>query len=203
MINLENEYFLIRFSETEDLKKVFDGGPWVILGHYLVVQRWQPEFVPSDIHIRRVAVWVRVPGLPIEYYDHQILWRIGNCLGSFVKVDSVMLRKRSMEDEYATERAKFARMCVEVDLRKVLIPSFELNGVVYRVEYEGLHLVCFDCGCYGHRQDSCPLANTTTRPDQRDGGVNVSKEGDKVVPENVEKEERGSLRLRRLGPGCW
>lgn len=42
-------------------------------------------------------------------------------------------------------------MCVEVDLRKVFIPSFELNGVVYRVEYEGLHLVCFDCGCYGHR----------------------------------------------------
>lgn len=38
MIYLENEYVLIRFTKWQDLKRVFDGGPWVILGHYLVVQ---------------------------------------------------------------------------------------------------------------------------------------------------------------------
>ncbi|KAJ1386061.1 hypothetical protein SESBI_41103 [Sesbania bispinosa] len=31
--------------------------------------------------LKRVAVWIRVPGLPMEYYDRNILWRIGDTLG--------------------------------------------------------------------------------------------------------------------------
>ncbi|KAJ1415513.1 Zinc finger, CCHC-type [Sesbania bispinosa] len=46
----------------------------------------------------------------------------------------------------------------EVDLRKVLIPQFRLNGRAYQVEYEGLFLVCFCCGKYGHGKEGCPVA---------------------------------------------
>ena len=50
----------------------------------------------------------------------------------------------------------FARLCVEVDLSKPLIFEFKLWHRVWWVEYEGIHMVCFECGKYGHRKESCP-----------------------------------------------
>lgn len=38
-----------------------------------------------------------------------------------------------------------------------LYASFELNGRSYKVEYEGLNLICFRCGQYGHRKEECPM----------------------------------------------
>lgn len=28
---------------------------------------------------------------------------------------------------------------------------------IRRIEYEGLHLVCYHCGCYGHKEDNFSL----------------------------------------------
>ncbi|KAJ1416829.1 Zinc finger, CCHC-type [Sesbania bispinosa] len=38
----------------------------------------------------------------------------------------------------------------------------DLNGRIYKVEYEGLHLICFHCGRYGHRREACPTLPSTT-----------------------------------------
>ncbi|KAJ1428917.1 hypothetical protein SESBI_08631 [Sesbania bispinosa] len=146
-------------------------GPWMIMGHYLVLQRWQPNFFPFQDELKRVAVWIRVPGLPMEYYDRNILWRIGDTLGKTVKIDSNTLKpKDGCWGQSTTEMGKFARLCIEVDLRKVLITKFELHGRNYSVEYEGLYLVCFGCGRYAHRKDSCPLQQAG------DGDLNQPKE---------------------------
>ncbi|KAJ1408029.1 hypothetical protein SESBI_23885 [Sesbania bispinosa] len=125
MIDLENDYFLIRFSNMADVSRVFEGGPWMILDHYLMIRKWHPEFFPSQDEFKRVAVWVRIPGLPIEYYDKHILWRIGSSLGFMLKIDNNTLRQKgaSTDDEFITERGKFARICVEV------VSIFKLNGV--------------------------------------------------------------------------
>ncbi|KAJ1380290.1 Zinc finger, CCHC-type [Sesbania bispinosa] len=157
LIDLENEYFLVRFSNFNDVSHVFEGGPWMILGHYLVIQKWHPEIFPFEDELRRVAVWIRIPSLPIEYYDRTILSRIGDSLGKTVRVDSNTLKpKNGVWDETVTERGKFARLSIEVDLKQPLISSFELLGRSYTVEYEGLHLICFNCGMFGHRKDECP-----------------------------------------------
>ncbi|KAJ1406035.1 hypothetical protein SESBI_25487 [Sesbania bispinosa] len=74
MIDLENDYFLIQFSNLAYVSR----GPWMILDHYLLIRKWHLKFFPSQNDFKWVAVWVRVPGLPIDYYDKHILWRIGN-----------------------------------------------------------------------------------------------------------------------------
>lgn len=48
-------------------------------------------------------------------------------------------------------------MCVEVDLRKTLVPKVHVRWKEYGVEYEDLSLIWFDCGCFGHRTKLCPL----------------------------------------------
>jgi len=53
------------------------------------------------------------------------------------------------------ERGKLARLSVEVDLLKPLVPKVFLGNHWQKVEYEGIHLICFTCGKFGHRTEYC------------------------------------------------
>ncbi|MED6126925.1 hypothetical protein PIB30_083198 [Stylosanthes scabra] len=37
----------------------------------------------------------------------------------------------------------------------VEVPAIQVLGPDFKVEYEGLHLICFGCGKYGHRLEQC------------------------------------------------
>ncbi|KAJ1404642.1 Zinc finger, CCHC-type [Sesbania bispinosa] len=190
VIDIDNEYYVIRFEDLSDLQHVMDDGPWMLPDHYIVIQRWQPSFFPMEDDLRWVAVWVRIPGLPIEFYDWRVLRRIGNVLGRTVKIDANTLKEKSgAQGEFFTERAKFARVCIEVDLNKVLISKFSLEGRVYHVEYEGLNLVCFKCRRYGHKSEACPLNVAQDNPTKMPAAERV------VCPEpNIPLLEHNSRR---------
>ena len=83
----------------------------------------------------------------MEYYDTAVLWKIGDKIGRTLKVDRATA---------VGMRGNFARLCVEVDLTKPLLAKFKLRRQIHRIMYEGLHLVCFHCGQYGHKQEFCP-----------------------------------------------
>lgn len=157
MIDFKNNYFLVTFSSDQDLDYALQEGPWMIAGHYLLCQRWRPEFKPFEDHVRKQAVWVRVPELPIEYYKKNILWEVGNEIGRTLRVDVHTINEEKLRNGVrATERGQFARICVEVDLRKALLPIVRVRKTWYKVEYEGLPLICFECGRFGHRLEQCP-----------------------------------------------
>lgn len=77
-----------------------------------------PNFEPTDAIIDKIITWVRIPGFPIEYYHSLFLNWMGNHLGRKVKVD---------EMTESALRGKFARICVELDLSKLLIPKFKMQ----------------------------------------------------------------------------
>lgn len=98
-------------------------------------------------------VWVRIPDLPVEFYSVEALGSIGNLIGKTIKID----RSTSIHD-----KGGFARICVEVDLHhKPLLPAFNILGEEKQIVYEGLHLVCFGCGKYGHEEHGCPFNKDT------------------------------------------
>ncbi|XP_061358887.1 uncharacterized protein LOC133303056 [Gastrolobium bilobum] len=156
-IDLDNGFLLLRFQDDGDYRHVLEEGPWIVNDHYVVVQRWRPLFDPYDDSVKKLAVWVRIPGLPIELYTIRHLWQIGNIFGRTLKVDRNSLRKSEIGEDVITERARFPRICVKIDLRKTFLPKFWIGNKVYQVGYEGLHLICFKCGVYGHRKDQCPI----------------------------------------------
>ncbi|KAF7810472.1 zinc ion binding nucleic acid binding protein [Senna tora] len=75
------------FSCLEDYDAVLENGPWVIFDHYLIIRPWSPGFDPSIDMIQKLAVWVRFPDLPIEFFDNKFLRCFGNQLGKPVKVE--------------------------------------------------------------------------------------------------------------------
>jgi hypothetical protein len=147
IIDLSNDCYLVAFSHEDDQYSALMDGPWFIYDHYLTVKEWSPNFHPASDTIKEVAVWLRISGLPIEFYDSEILHYIGNRVGKTVKVDKNTLTH---------ERGKYARLCVQVDLAKPLLAMFTIHGRKYNIEYEGLHLLCTACGRFGHYTEGCP-----------------------------------------------
>lgn len=151
----------------------------MVVDHYLVVQRWRPNFDPFVCRVTKIAVWIRVSGLSLEYYNIRALWRVGNLFGRTLKVDSVTS---------LNSRGKFACICVEISLRRKLIPDVEIGERLYRVEYEGLHLIYVHCGKYDHSKESCTqLAKQNTEqksktPVSEEVLVQTTTTHDGVVP---------------------
>lgn len=53
------------------------------------------------------------------------------------------------------ERGKYVRLCIQVNLIKLMLVMFSIKGRYYKVEYEGLHLLCRLCGRFGHSTGGC------------------------------------------------
>lgn len=120
----------------------------MIFGHYLMVRPWQPNFDPNQSSPESLLVWVRIPCLPIEYFDSNFLMRLGARIGRPIKVDNAVS---------VVSRGLYARVCVDVNLQKPIVSKFMLRRRVRKIEYEGIHLVCFGCGMYVHGKEGCPL----------------------------------------------
>ncbi|XP_057747489.1 uncharacterized protein LOC130966685 [Arachis stenosperma] len=145
-MDLEGGFFLVRFSNQDDYVHALFEGPWMIADHYLLIQRWRPLFMPQEMEVHKLAVWVRIPNLPVELYNRYFLWKVGKILGTMLRID---------ENTSIHSSGKFARICVKIDLRKQLVPSFATLGKEFYLVYEGLHQICFYCERYGHKMDDC------------------------------------------------
>ncbi|KAI9072186.1 hypothetical protein K1719_045853 [Acacia pycnantha] len=147
LVDVEGGFFFATFDLEEDYTKVLTGGPWMIFGAYITVQPWSIAFDPRTANLSNAVVWLRISGLSFRYYHKFTLRAIGRLLGEVIKID------------YTTEtrgRGRYARIAVLVDLQKPLVPWIKVDGRTYGVEYEGLPLICFECGRIGHAKDKCP-----------------------------------------------
>lgn len=73
IIDLENNFFFVKFRNATDAEFVLTQGPWTIMGHYLTTQSWTPHFDSSEEHIKRVTAWIRLPGMSLHYYHKKVL----------------------------------------------------------------------------------------------------------------------------------
>lgn len=144
VLDIPRQFFMVRFGEEDDYLKAIT---WAF-GSYLMVQAWSLEFDPMRDEIVTTPVWVRLSNLPVNFYHKSILMGIAKGLGKPLRVNATTLN---------LERARFARVCVEVNLSKPLQGSVLINGGRYFVSYEGLTNICARCGIYGHSIHKCSL----------------------------------------------
>ncbi|MBA0847464.1 hypothetical protein Goshw_018408 [Gossypium schwendimanii] len=165
VLDLENDYFFVRFqNENEYLAAILEG-LWTIFAHYLIVRPWTRSFSIDQAQPNNLLVWVRLPDLPEGMYTIGLLTFIGWVIGPVTKID---------QNTDTRARGQFARLTVFVDFSQPLVSKIMIDGriqwVEYQslplvcfncgwiqwVEYQSLPLVCFDCGWYGHNREICP-----------------------------------------------
>lgn len=114
---------------------------------YLTIRKWIPNFIPDEAPIKVLTAWVRIPNLSVEYFDMQFLAKIGSKIGKVIRID---------RNTPQAQRGKFTRLSVEIDLSKLLLSKFWLRWKIWRIQYDGIRMVCYTCGVFGHNEDDCP-----------------------------------------------
>ncbi|CAI0550174.1 unnamed protein product [Linum tenue] len=125
-----------------------------------------------------MVVWIQLSSFPVHFYHKEILFTLGNMIGRSIKLDFHTQHQ---------QRAKFARMAVELDLSKPLVTRIRLDGKWKYIEYENLPAVCFECGKIGHTTSSCPSL-TANMPAATTGSLTRLPEG---WPETSSEDKTG------------
>ncbi|XP_024163697.1 uncharacterized protein LOC112170583 [Rosa chinensis] len=112
LIDLPNDFFIVKFNLEEDMNYALCGGPWILAGQTLIVRKWTPDFDPMNEVIGKMALWVRIFGLPVKFFKDYTMAKIGKILGAVVKVDKLTIGQA---------RGQFARVCIEA------FPLYVLN----------------------------------------------------------------------------
>ncbi|KAK9941001.1 hypothetical protein M0R45_017632 [Rubus argutus] len=182
LIDKPNGFFLVRFTLKEDMDFILTGGPLMIAGQYVAIQKWKSDFDASNHRVTHLVVWVRIVSLDIRYFKLDSLTQIGNLLGETVKVDL---------HTAAQARGKYARIYVELDLSKPLRAEVQVKDTWYKLEYECMPTYCYSCGIVGHTQNNCPELNI----------VDVAAHSTLLFPGNVENIMSESLQLNTCATG--
>nr|POF16659.1 uncharacterized protein CFP56_73585 [Quercus suber] len=155
---------VVRFFSKEDLERVIKRGLWFIGDHFLSLRPWEPFFKPSTANVSLIAVWIKLNELPIELYETEVLREIGESIGKVLRIDS----HTAME-----VRGRYARLCIQIDINKLLINSIFIGCFEQVVTYEGIHKLCFSCGRIGHKVEACPC---TIRKEKGKESIGPTKE---------------------------
>ncbi|XP_052289938.1 uncharacterized protein LOC127899844 [Citrus sinensis] len=147
VVDLAQDYYLVRFSSERDVEYALTEGLWTVMGHYLIIQQWSPSFDVATNKIEKIVAWIRLAEMNVHFYHKNIIRRLGEIIGPVVKIDH-----KTVE----AQRGKFTRIAVEIDLNKPLISQFNFEDRIQRVEYEYLPTIFFVCGKIGHYKDACP-----------------------------------------------
>ncbi|KAA8519578.1 hypothetical protein F0562_013798 [Nyssa sinensis] len=84
----------------------------------------------------------------LEIYNDLALSRIAEAIGiNLIKIDPFTARKL---------KCKFARLCIEIDLNRPVVPCIKLGqGLWQTIQYEGLPVLCYQCGRVDHLHPKC------------------------------------------------
>ncbi|MBA0795947.1 hypothetical protein Gohar_006766 [Gossypium harknessii] len=78
IIHVANGYYLVLFHNSIDYNTTLTQGPWIVFGHYLIVQPWTMDFNTLQHFPNMVLAWIRFLGLSGFLYKKQILEEIGS-----------------------------------------------------------------------------------------------------------------------------
>ena len=91
---LRDALFLFEFSNRGDAQRVLQEGSRLLKGVRLSLDWWAPTMGCSRVEFQRDVSWVRIPGLPLQFWCMEFFRRVGDACGGFVDVDEETKKSR-------------------------------------------------------------------------------------------------------------
>nr|XP_020159264.1 uncharacterized protein LOC109744541 [Aegilops tauschii subsp. strangulata] len=79
--------FVARFEGKRDWDRIFEGGPWMVGKHAVVLQIFYESQMPSDLKFEMIQIWARVINLPFNLRRSPWPQKIAQLLGKVMRVD--------------------------------------------------------------------------------------------------------------------
>ncbi|KAF9611587.1 hypothetical protein IFM89_033591 [Coptis chinensis] len=126
MTPLGKGYIMFRFECLEDYQKVWDQGAWKVENQILRLSKWSPNFSTEKETQSHAAVWVRFPGLPLEYWEIRNLLALGRAVGRPIHVDETTAKR---------ELGYYASVLVDIDLSKSILKKVWIKSKKYNIGF--------------------------------------------------------------------
>jgi hypothetical protein len=169
-ISLTKGWFGILCKCPEDTNQLLDQH-W-ILGHCsLMLKRWRLTFNPDTEYFHLRHVCVLLPALPLQFWNKDALFAIGNSLGTYMEIEPDLL---------SSPVRKIGKILVELDVHKGLPKILEIvwcdKRYIQKLNYLGIPFRCSLCHKMSHLRGHCGgmgeeekiSENTTLHRDQED-----------------------------------
>jgi len=191
VVMLTRGWFAFRFKKEEELRKVLNLN-WQLNKAPVLLKLWHPLFDASRERVDVSPVWVRMPALPLHYWDPYHFKKIGNILGTFLEADMSYLE---------TLVQRVARILVNINLREGLAERIYLDWgpviVPQLLDYENVPFRCRRCHEYGHPASECGKPRRQHHggrnpSPRRSEGCSSEKASDTPVFDSSTSEDRDS-----------
>ncbi|KAL8512728.1 hypothetical protein ACS0TY_019016 [Phlomoides rotata] len=78
---------MLERSSKEERARIFKHCTWSVKLGVMRLQHWVSDFDPDKINSSVTHVWIKIYGLPLEYWQPQVLWTMASIIGTPVMID--------------------------------------------------------------------------------------------------------------------
>ena len=147
---IQDNLWIIEFSDEKVKKRVMAGRPWSFDRHILVLKDFDGRVPPTRMDFMQSTFWIQVHDMPLICMFRAVGKKIGESLGHFEEVDV---------DDDGAGWGRSLRIRVTLGLTKPLEYGRELliggDSIWVSFKYEQLPLFCFHCGRIIHKTKGC------------------------------------------------
>ncbi|KAL6584553.1 hypothetical protein OROMI_003842 [Orobanche minor] len=148
----DNGFFVARFENEEDCDLVFSSGPYTVKSQPMILKKWYVDFDFKHEKLTKLALWVKLPNLPLPYWGRNSLGKIVSAVGKPLRTDERTVNQK---------KVAFARAMVEVDISQPLVKEVKISPptgepFMQQIKYEWIPVFCQKCQVLGHRCHPTP-----------------------------------------------
>ncbi|OMO80574.1 hypothetical protein COLO4_24033 [Corchorus olitorius] len=193
--DLGNNVYGISFANEKGMMFALENGPWSVLGHSLVLRRWEVSQTIREVTFDTLQFWIQVHNLPLEMQTKMNANRIGSVVGKVCEIE---------DPSWTLGVGRgFFRIKVEIDVKKPLLNGFWVpcdnkDRLWAEILYERPVDFCYHCGRLGHIEKNCEYGESHDRIKKYGAWMRVGPARDKGRGDGVWKrwDEKGSPMLQ-------
>ncbi|XP_026455428.1 uncharacterized protein LOC113356488 [Papaver somniferum] len=149
-------FFIIKLLSQEDKNKIFDAEAWIVDHQKLNLLEWYPSFDPQKQKTSHATVWVKFPGLPMEFWLEKTLLAMAKTIGTPIVVD-----QRTLAHEYGY----YASVLIDINFAELDTDSIHVTvgGLDFWQKFD-IHKrpkFCSYCKIIGHADGECRKKNNS------------------------------------------